>query len=74
MISSRITQKYQTTIPTEVRKALNLHSGDSLCFELRGNQVFIRKATLLDLEFASALQQTLNEWNSQEDENLYANL
>lgn len=74
MISSRITQKYQTTIPTEVRKALNLHSGDFLCFELQDNQVFIRKATLLDLEFASALQQTLNEWNSPEDENLYVNL
>ena len=74
MISSRITQKYQATIPTEVRKALDLHGGDLVGFELHDNKVFIRKVTLLDLEFARALQQTVSEWGSQEDENLYANL
>jgi hypothetical protein len=28
----------------------------------------------LDLEFVRALQQTVSEWDSQEDEKLYANL
>ena len=74
MISSRITQKYQATIPTEIRKVLDLHGGDFVGFELSGNKVIIRKITLLDLEFARALQQTVNEWSSQEDEKLYANL
>jgi len=49
MASSRITQKYQATIPTEIRKALDLHSGDFVGFELHDNKVFIRKLTPLDL-------------------------
>lgn len=74
MISSRITQKYQVIIPSKIRKALDLHGGDFVGFELHDNKVFIRKVTLLDLEFVKALQQTVNEWSSKEDDTLYANL
>jgi antitoxin PrlF len=74
MISSRITQKYQATIPTKVRKVLDLHGGDFVGFEIHGNEVIIRKITPLDLEFARALEHTVNEWGSEEDDRLYANL
>jgi AbrB family looped-hinge helix DNA binding protein len=74
MISSRVTQKNQATIPTEIRKVLDLHGGDFVGFELHDDKVIIRKVRPLDLEFARALQRTVSEWSSQEDENLYANL
>lgn len=74
MIPSRITQKYQATIPTKVRKVLDLHGGDFVGFEIHGNEVIIRKVTPLDLEFTRALQPTVNEWASEEDDKLYADL
>ena len=74
MLSSRITQKHQATIPVEVRKVLDLHGGDFVRFEIHDKGVIIRKVSLLDLEFARALQHTVSEWGSKEDEKLYANL
>jgi antitoxin PrlF len=74
MISSRMTQKHQTTIPAEIRTALDLHGGDLVEFEIHNKEVILRKATPLDLEFAKALEETVSEWESAEDEKLYANL
>jgi antitoxin PrlF len=74
MISSRITQKHQATIPTEIRKVLDLHGGDFLGFEIHDKSVMIRKVSPLDLEFARALQHTVSEWGSKEDQKLYADL
>ncbi len=74
MISSRMTQKHQATIPAEIRMALDLHGGDLVEFEIHNKEVIIRKATPLDLEFAKALEGTVSEWESAEDEKLYANL
>jgi AbrB family looped-hinge helix DNA binding protein len=74
MISSRITQKHQATIPTEVREVLDLHGGDFVGFEIHDKRVVIRKVSPLDLESARGLQYTVSEWFSKEDEKLYANL
>jgi antitoxin PrlF len=74
MISSRITKKHQATIPAEIRKVLDLRGGDFVGFEIHDKNVIIRKIPLLDLEFAKALQHTVSEWESKEDERLYANL
>jgi antitoxin PrlF len=75
MVSSRITQKHQATIPAEIRKVLDLHGGDFVRFEIHDNEVIIRKITSLDLEFTRALQKTVSEeWSSEEDNRLYANL
>lgn len=73
--SSKLTQKYQTTVPTEIRKILNLHKGDSVAFEIQDdNVVLLRKATRADLEWPSALEGTLSEWNSANDEEAYRDL
>jgi antitoxin PrlF len=74
MISSRITQKHQATIPAEIRKVLDLQGGDFVEFEIHDKKVIIRKLPLLDLEFARSLQKTVSEWGSEEDDKLYANL
>ena len=68
METSKITAKGQTTIPVSIRNALNLHVGDELLFELEGDQVLLRKATVIDIEYLRAVETTFSqEWNSSED-------
>ncbi|OJW47228.1 MAG: AbrB family transcriptional regulator [Alphaproteobacteria bacterium 41-28] len=74
MYTSRLTQKHQATIPQDIRKLLELHEGDLVGFEIYDHQVIVRKVTPLDLEFARALENTLTEWKSEEDDELYADL
>ncbi len=71
---SRLTKKYQATIPASVRAALGLRQGDSVAFLVTGDQVTMRKADPLDLEFARSLEGTLEEWLSHEDEDAYRGL
>jgi antitoxin PrlF len=73
--SSRLTSKSQATFPAAVRKRLNLKPGDTVLFEeAERGAIRIRKAEPLDLEFLSALEQTLSEWNSENDERAYRDL
>jgi AbrB family looped-hinge helix DNA binding protein len=74
MKPSRITSKYQTTIPTLIREHLDLKRGDAVIFDIQNGQVIVRKAAPLDLEYAEALSGTLNEWGSEHDEEAYGNL
>lgn len=47
MSSSTITSKHQITIPSEVRRALNLRKGDRLSFQLAGDGAWVvRKIAL----------------------------
>jgi antitoxin PrlF len=72
---STLTSKNQTTIPAPVREALDLSAGDKLTFEVMENGVVIlRKWAPLDLEFAQAVERTLSEWASAEDEEAYRGL
>lgn len=74
--SSRLTIKYQATIPAPVREALGLSSGDSVVFEVREpGVVVLRKQQPMDLDYLRAVSSTLeSEWLSDEDEAAYANL
>ncbi len=72
--TSRLTKKYQATIPQPVRALLKLEAGDTVAFEMDGNHVQLRKATLMDVGFAKALENTLSEWASPEDEDAYRGL
>lgn len=74
-INSKLTQKYQATIPEPVRRALKLTAGDVISFQLSGDgEVLLRKARPLDLAFIQALESTLGEWASEEDEKAYRDL
>ena len=42
MLHSTVTRKGQTTIPGEVRTALNIKPGDKLEYQVRGDHVTIR--------------------------------
>lgn len=73
--SVRLTSKFQATIPKGIRKHLHLESGDEILYELLAdNTVTVRKTFPLDLEYLRALNSTMNEWESEEDEQAYKNL
>lgn len=72
---AKLTSKYQATIPLEVREYLRLKAKDQIVYEiLEGNGVMIRKAAPLDIEYLRALNYTLNEWDSPEDDEAYKDL
>lgn len=72
--TSKITSKYQATIPEPVRNILQLKAGDAIAFDIEDNQIRLRKARPLDLVFAEALKGTLNEWESTADDEAYRDL
>jgi antitoxin PrlF len=72
--ASKLTKKYQATVPEVVRKKLKLNTGDVIAFEIDNDTVRLRKALPIDIEFGSALVPTLSEWESQNDEEAYSDL
>ena len=75
MKASKLTTKYQTTVPKEVRDALDLKPGDFVAFEIENEKIIFRKVSTLDLEYVRALESTLlQEWNSSHDDAAYRNL
>ncbi len=72
--TSKLTKKYQATVPAVVRKKLNLKAGDVIAFEIENETIKLRKARPIDIEFSSALVPTLSEWESQNDEEAYNDL
>lgn len=73
--TSRLTRKYQATIPEAVRTLLGLSAGDVVAFDIdEGGEVHLRKARPLDLALAGALEDTLEEWGGEADEEAYRDL
>ena len=73
--SSKLTTKGQATVPVSVRKRLQLEPGDTVIFEeSEAGSVRLRKAEPLDLEFLAALENTLSEWNSDNDDKAFRDL
>lgn len=62
MISSKVTNKFQVTIPSKIRKILKLKAGDRLVFHVRADEsIEIRKGTE---DYLKMVEQTLSEWES----------
>lgn len=75
MASSKLTSKFQVTIPQNIASLLDLKSGDRIIFQVtNGGQVIIKKATTMDLIYQRSIESTLTEWNSQNDEQDYCDL
>jgi antitoxin PrlF len=72
--TSKLTKKYQATIPEPVRNVLRVAAGDTIAFDVVGQEVRVRKAQPVDLAFARALEGTLTEWTSKADEEAYRDL
>ena len=72
---SKITSKYQATIPKEIRNKLQIKAGDAVLFEiLTDGTVVLKKAKPLDREYLKSLQNTLNEWEFEYDEQAFEHL
>lgn len=71
---SKLTSKFQATIPLAVRRKLGLKPGDAVVFEIENDVITVRRATALDWEYAKSLEGTLTEWLSKEDDEAYRGL
>ena len=74
MLASKVTTKYQATIPLEVREKLGIRQGDMVVFDLENGVVKLRRVVPSDFEYAKALAGTLSEWSSESDEEAYRDL
>ena len=74
-VLSKITAKGQTTVPQEVRAALASKPGDLLAWEIEPDgRVAVRRIQPADVEYLRAVQGTLSEWHTAEDEKAYGKL
>ena len=64
MKSSKLTTKYQTTIPKELRDILHLKPGDAITCPLRKWHITIRKTKNFDEASIQPFRSTLSEWES----------
>ncbi|MBI4293549.1 MAG: type II toxin-antitoxin system PrlF family antitoxin [Betaproteobacteria bacterium] len=72
MITSKLTNKAQTTIPQPVRAALRLQAGDELIYEIDDQRVILTKARRggkTDDPF-----RTFKEWGSEAETSAYGKL
>ena len=67
MITAKVTSKSQTTIPKKIREKLDIHSNDTIVFEIEDDHTIIRKVNVVDTGYLKAMESTLEEWNSEED-------
>ena len=74
---TRLTTKHQTTIPVEVRRALNLEAGDHVEFAVEGSTVTLRKAQPRpsdDLVFRLIQSHAMRDWDTPEDDEAFRDL
>ena len=73
-LTSKVTQKYQATIPQGVREKLEIEKGDRVIFEIEDEKVVLKKLSTLDWEYLDSVSATLGEWSSEADEEAYRDL
>lgn len=73
-LTSKVTQKYQATIPQGVREKLEIEKGDRIIFEIEDDKVVLKKLSSLDWEYLESVSATLSEWSSEADEEAYSDL
>ena len=72
---SKISAKGQTTVPREVRAALKSKPGDMIAWDVEPDgRVVVRRIQPIDVEYLKAVQGTLSEWHTAEDEKAYGKL
>ncbi|PZO44503.1 MAG: AbrB family transcriptional regulator [Pseudanabaena frigida] len=74
LLVSKVTSKFQTTIPQTIRDMMGISQGDAVVFEIEEGRVFIKRLQPLDLDYLNSVSGTLSEWASPEDEEAYRDL
>ena len=66
---SKLTSKFQATIPAYVRNKIGLNQGDRLGFVEEGGKFYLQKLDLSDIEYYKMIDGMLApEWGGREDE------
>ena len=71
---SKVTVKYQTTIPREVREFLGVRQGDAVEYRIERGEVKVKRVTTPDSDYLAAVEKTLTEWDSAADNNAFKDL
>jgi AbrB family looped-hinge helix DNA binding protein len=74
---TRLTTKYQTTIPAAVRRALGLKAGDRVVFAINGRKVTVAKAKpglSEDLAWRLTRARSMGDWDTPEDDEAFRDL
>jgi AbrB family looped-hinge helix DNA binding protein len=78
METAKITSKGQMTIPKHIRERAHLNSGDVLVMDMEDDRIVMRKLEPKDgpkdRDYLNAVQATLEEWSSPEDEEAWRDL
>lgn len=71
---ARLTADNQALIPQEVRDALDLKEGDAILFSVENGHAVLRKAPGRDMDYLRAVETTLSEWSTPEDDEAFRDL
>ena len=71
---SRVSSKGQVTLPKRVREAIGVGPGDAVAYDVNKGVVTLRRLEPIDLAFHAALESTLAEWSSKQDDEAYGDL
>jgi antitoxin PrlF len=71
---SKLSSKGQITIPASIRSAMSLKPGDFITYDLNGKSVKLNKIEPFDAVYHAAIAETLEEWNSPEDDEAFHDL
>lgn len=71
---SKVTSKYQATIPQGVREFLGVRQGDAVQYRIERGEVKLRRVTTPDLAYLAAVEKTLIEWDSAADNDAFRDL
>jgi len=72
---AKISSKGQVTVPAKIRKTLHLKTGDTIAWEIQNDgKISVRRVEPVDVDYLRALNGTLSEWNSAEDDEAYRDL
>ncbi|MBW2574298.1 MAG: AbrB/MazE/SpoVT family DNA-binding domain-containing protein [Deltaproteobacteria bacterium] len=71
---SKISTKGQITIPVKIRKAMGIKPGNLIAYELQGKTVKLKKIEPFDTAYHAAIAETLEEWQSPEDDEAFDDL
>ena len=55
MITAKVTSKFQTTIPKKIREKLDIHSNDTIVFEIEDDHTIIRKVNVVDTGYLKSV-------------------
>lgn len=74
LATTRITSKGQITVPTAIRERLGVKPGDTLVYDISGENVVLKRLDPFDAAYHLAVAETLDEWASPEDDEAFSDL